>query len=76
MDDESEEIEKNLKELYLLVGIIIAVIFILIFMFLRSIKPSLLVVSSIAFSVLLTFNLVYFSKTSLNKEDVSVELLL
>jgi HAE1 family hydrophobic/amphiphilic exporter-1 len=66
VDDESEEIEKNLKELYLLVGIIIAVIFILIFMFLRSIKPSLLVVSSIAFSVLLTFNLVYFTKTSLN----------
>ncbi|MFC2141455.1 efflux RND transporter permease subunit [Acidobacteriota bacterium] len=66
VDDESAEIEENLNKLYLLVGIIIGVIFILIFMFLRSIKPSLLVLSSIAFSVLLTFNLVYFTGTSLN----------
>ena len=66
VNDESEEIQKHLKELYILVGIIIAVIFILIYLVLRSIKPSLLVLSSIGFSVLLTFNLVYFTKTSLN----------
>jgi HAE1 family hydrophobic/amphiphilic exporter-1 len=66
VNDESDEIKKHLKELYILVGIIIAVIFILIYLVLRSIKPSLLVLSSIAFSVLLTFNLVYFTKTSLN----------
>jgi HAE1 family hydrophobic/amphiphilic exporter-1 len=66
VNDESEEIKKHLKELYILVGIIVAVIFILIYLVLRSIKPSLLVLSSIAFSVLLTFNLVYFTKTSLN----------
>lgn len=66
VDDESEEIEKNLKELYVLVAIIISVIFVLIFIVLRSIRPSLLVLSSIAFSVLLTFNLVYFTGTSIN----------
>ena len=66
VNDESDEIQKHLKELYILVGIIVAVIFILIYLVLRSIKPSLLVLSSIGFSVLLTFNLVYFTKTSLN----------
>jgi HAE1 family hydrophobic/amphiphilic exporter-1 len=66
VNDESDEIQKHLKELYILVGIIVAVIFILIYLVLRNIKPSLLVLSSIGFSVLLTFNLVYFTKTSLN----------
>jgi HAE1 family hydrophobic/amphiphilic exporter-1 len=66
VDDEAEEIQKNLKELYILVAIITGVIFALLFLVLRSVKPSLLVLSSIAFSVLLTFNLVYFTKTSLN----------
>ncbi len=64
--DESEEIQKSLRHLYLLVGIILAVIFILIFLILRSVKPSLLILSSIAFSVLITFNLVYFFKISIN----------
>jgi HAE1 family hydrophobic/amphiphilic exporter-1 len=66
VNDESEEIKKHLKELYILIGIIVTVIFILIYLVLRSIQPSLLVLSSIGFSVLLTFNLVYFTKTSLN----------
>jgi HAE1 family hydrophobic/amphiphilic exporter-1 len=64
--DESEIIEKNLRHLYLLIGIILSVIFILIFIILRNIKPSLLILSSIAFSVLITFNIVYFLKISLN----------
>ena len=66
VDDESEEIQKNLRELYLLVGIILSVIFILVFLVLRNLKPSLLVLSSIAFSVLITFNLLYFFKVSIN----------
>jgi len=66
VDDESEEIQKNLRNLYLLVGIIIVVIFFLVFMVLKSFKPSLLILSSIAFSVLITFNLIYFSKVSIN----------
>lgn len=66
VDDESEEIQRNLRDLYMLVGIIIVVIFFLIFMVLRSFKPSLLILSSIAFSVLITFNLIYFFKVSIN----------
>jgi len=66
VNDESEKIGKGLGELYLLVGIIVGVIFILVFVVLRSFKPSILVLSSIAFSVLITFNLIYFFKISLN----------
>lgn len=66
VNDESEEIEENLNELYLLVGIIVSVIFVLIVIILRSIKPSLLVLSSIFFSILITFNLVYLFNVSLN----------
>ena len=66
VNDESEKIDKGLRELYLIVGIIVAVIFILVFIVLRSFKPSILVLSSIAFSVLITFNLIYFFKISLN----------
>lgn len=66
VDDESEEIQRNLRDLYLLVGIIIVVIFFLVFLVLRSFKPSLLVLSSIAFSVLITFNLIYIFKVSIN----------
>ncbi|MFW6160778.1 MAG: efflux RND transporter permease subunit, partial [Acidobacteriota bacterium] len=66
VDDESQEITKALKELYLLVAIIVSVIFILVLVVLRSVKPSLLVISSIAFSVLITFNLIYLFKISIN----------
>jgi len=66
VNDESDKIQKGLRELYLLVGIIVAVIFVLIFVVLRNFKPSILVLSSIAFSVLITFNLIYFLKISLN----------
>lgn len=66
VNDESEEIQKSLNELYLLVAIILAVIFALIFLILRSLKPSFLILSSIAFSVLITFNLIYFFKISIN----------
>jgi len=65
-NDESEKIQKNLRHLYWLVGIILVVIFVLVFLILRSLKPSLLILSSIAFSVLITFNLVYFLKISMN----------
>ncbi|HDT11982.1 MAG TPA: efflux RND transporter permease subunit, partial [bacterium] len=66
VDDESEEIKKNLNDLYLLVGIIIAIIFILVYLVLRRIRPTILVLSSLAFSVIITFNLIYFFKISLN----------
>lgn len=66
VNDESEEILKSLRELFLLVGIILTVIFFLIFLILRSFKPSLLILSSIFFSVLITFNLIYIFKVSIN----------
>jgi len=66
VDDESGDIQKNLRELYLLIGIIATVILILLFLVLRSVKPSLLVLSSIVFSVLITFNLIYLFKISIN----------
>jgi HAE1 family hydrophobic/amphiphilic exporter-1 len=66
VNDESEKIQKDLRHLYLLVGIILSVIFVSIFLILRNLKPSILILSSIAFSVLITFNLIYFLKISLN----------
>ncbi|MCJ7582549.1 MAG: efflux RND transporter permease subunit [Candidatus Aminicenantes bacterium] len=66
IDDESADIQNSLNELYLLVGIIITVIFALIFISLRSFKPSLLVLSSIFFSVCITFILIYAFKISIN----------
>ena len=66
VDDESQELQENLNEIYLLVGIITIVIFILVFIVLRSFRPSLLILSSIVFSVLITFNLIYLFKVSIN----------
>jgi hydrophobic/amphiphilic exporter-1 (mainly G- bacteria), HAE1 family len=66
VDDESEEIRKNLNDLYLLAGLITAIVFIMIFVVLRRIKPSLLILSSIAFSIVITFNLIFAFKISLN----------
>jgi HAE1 family hydrophobic/amphiphilic exporter-1 len=66
VDDESGEIQKNLRQIYLLAGIITVVVFILIFVVLKRLMPSLLILSSIAFSVVVTFNLIYFFKISLN----------
>ncbi|MGB8953554.1 MAG: efflux RND transporter permease subunit [Candidatus Aminicenantales bacterium] len=65
-NDESGEIHKNLNSLYLLAGLIILVIFALIFGILRRVKPALLILSSIAFSMVITFNLIYVFKISLN----------
>jgi hydrophobic/amphiphilic exporter-1 (mainly G- bacteria), HAE1 family len=66
VNDESEEIQDNLRDLYIVVGIIITVIFILVFLVLRNFKPSLLVISSVVFSILITFNLIYLFDISLN----------
>ncbi len=66
VNDESKDIRKSLRQLYLLAGIILLVIFALIFFMLRNFKPSLLILSSIAFSVMITFNLIYIFKVSIN----------
>ena len=64
--DESDEIRKNLNNLYLLAGLITAIVFAMIFIVLRRVGPSLLILSSIAFSIVVTFNLIYLFKISLN----------
>ena len=66
VDDEAAEIHKNLKELYILVAIIIGVIFFLVFIVLRRAQPSLLVLSSIFFSIMITLNFIYIFKISIN----------
>ena len=66
VDDESVEIRKNLNDLYLLAGLITAIVFIMVFVVLRRLRPSLLILSSIAFSIVITFNLIYAFKISLN----------
>jgi len=66
VDDESEEIRKNLNDLTLLAGLITAIVFVMVFVVLRRVKPSLLILSSIAFSIVITFNLIYAFKISLN----------
>jgi HAE1 family hydrophobic/amphiphilic exporter-1 len=66
VDDESEEVRKNLNDFYLLAGVITAIVFLMIFVVLRRLLPSLLILSSVAFSIVITFNLVYAFGISLN----------
>jgi HAE1 family hydrophobic/amphiphilic exporter-1 len=66
VDDESLEIRKNLNDLYLLAGLITVIVFVMILVVLRRITPSLLILSSIAFSIVITFNLIYAFGISLN----------
>ena len=66
VDDESAEIERYLRHLGLLASVIIALVFLMIFLALRRLLPSLLILSSVAFSVVMTFNLLYVLGISLN----------
>ncbi len=66
VNDESAEIERNLRHLGLLAAVIIALIFLMIFLALRRLLPSLLILSSVAFSVVITFNFLYVFGISLN----------
>lgn len=66
VDDESEEILKNLKDLVKLAAIITLTVLAMIFVVLRRLLPSLLILSSVAFSLVITFNLIYFFKISMN----------
>jgi len=66
VNDESREIQKNLNDLYRLVAIMLGVVFLIIFLIMRRFLPSLLILSSIFFSVLITFNLIYLFKISMN----------
>ena len=66
VDDESEDVRKNLADFFLLAGLITVIVFAMIYVVLRRFKPSLLILSSIAFSIVITFNLIYAFEISLN----------
>jgi hydrophobic/amphiphilic exporter-1 (mainly G- bacteria), HAE1 family len=66
VQDETIEVLKNLHHLQILAGIIIILVFAMIVIILRTVVPSLLILSSIAFSVVITFNFIYLMKIPLN----------
>jgi len=66
IDDESQEIQRNLNHLYLLAATITGLIFLMIFIIIRRLAPSLLILSSVAFSAIISFNFIYLFKISLN----------
>ncbi|MBC7349999.1 MAG: efflux RND transporter permease subunit [Candidatus Aminicenantes bacterium] len=66
VDDESQEILDNLRHLYLLAAVITLLIFLMIFIIIRRLSPSLLILSSVLFSAIISFNFIYVFKISLN----------
>jgi HAE1 family hydrophobic/amphiphilic exporter-1 len=66
VDDESQEIIRNLNHLLLLATTIIILVFLMIFIIIRRLTPSLLILSSVAFSAIISFVFIYLFKISLN----------
>jgi HAE1 family hydrophobic/amphiphilic exporter-1 len=66
VDDESEDIRRQLSDLRARAGGSALVIFLVLFAFLRSFASATVVFSTIGFSVLITLNLIYFGGLSLN----------
>lgn len=66
VEDESKEIKKRLRNLIIMMALITGIVFILLYIFLDSLIPSIAILSSIFFSACITINFVYFSKFSLN----------
>lgn len=64
--DQSEEIEEQLNELGTRAGFSAVVIFLVLLAFLRSFRSAALVFATIAFSVMIALNLIYFGGLSLN----------
>jgi HAE1 family hydrophobic/amphiphilic exporter-1 len=65
-DDQSEEIERQLTDLRMRAGFSALVIFFVLLAFMRSFRSAALVFTTIAFSVLIALNLIYFSGLTLN----------
>ena len=65
-DDESEEIQRQLTDLRNRAGFSAVVIFFVLLGFLRSFRSAALVFTTIAFSVLIALNLIYFGGLTLN----------
>lgn len=64
--DESREIESQMTELRRRALLGALVIFVVLFLFLRSVSSTLLIFATIAFSVLIALNLIYFGGLTLN----------
>jgi len=64
--DQSEQIRQELTDLSHRAVLCVLVIFLVLLVFLRSLKTPLIILSTIFISVLLTFNLFYFTKIGLN----------
>ncbi len=65
-DDASEEIESQLSELSTRAVVAGLVIFVVLLAFLRSFRSAVLIFTTIAFSVLIALNLIYFGGLTLN----------
>ncbi len=65
-DDESEDIRTQLQDLRLRALIAAAVIFLVLLAFLQSFRSAAIVFATIAFSILIALNLIYFSGFTLN----------
>ncbi len=66
IEDESRELSRRLMKLLRLSLLILAVIFMVLFVVVRDLRASLLVFSSVAFSVFATFTVIYLLKIPLN----------
>lgn len=64
--DESEEVRRQLTDLRVRAAVAAVVIFIVLLIFLRSFRSAGLVFATIAFSVLISLNLIYFGGLTLN----------
>jgi hydrophobic/amphiphilic exporter-1 (mainly G- bacteria), HAE1 family len=65
-DDESEAIRKALSDLRIRALVAAAVVFVVLLVFLRSFRSAGIVFTTIAFSILIALNLIYFGGLSLN----------
>jgi HAE1 family hydrophobic/amphiphilic exporter-1 len=65
-DDESEDIKSQLQDLRIRAIIAAAVIFVVLLLFLRSFRSAAIVFATIAFSILIALNLIYFGGFTLN----------
>ncbi|HSG48534.1 MAG TPA: efflux RND transporter permease subunit, partial [Longimicrobiales bacterium] len=65
-DDESEEIRRQLTDLRTRAAAAAVVIFVVLLVFLRSFRSAGLIFATIAFSVLISLNLIYFGGLTLN----------
>ncbi len=66
VDDQSEDINREMTDLRTRAGFAAMVIFLVLLAFLRSFRTAGIVFATIAFSILITLNLIYFGGLSLN----------